>query len=160
MPRTGGGGMVMMKASWMVPRRAWQIGQDGVGAPAALGARRAKGASAEKMAPAFEALVKVAPSSPAKGTTWATPGVFEDDLGGAAHHRVGARQRGAGRQLDHGDQIALVLLRDEAGGRAAELPGGEADQPGIDDQRQQRDRAAMRPVQRGIAAGEPVEAPC
>ena len=36
---------------------------------------------------------------------------------GAQHDGVGAGERGAGRQLDDVDQIALVLLRDEAGRR-------------------------------------------
>ena len=40
-----------------------------------LAARSANGASGVKMAPPLDALVKVAPSKPANGTAWITPGV-------------------------------------------------------------------------------------
>ena len=75
-----------------------------------LAARSSNGASGVKIAPALDALVKVAPSKPANGTAWITPGVPSAISVACAHHRVGAGERGAGRQLDHGDQIALVLL--------------------------------------------------
>ena len=39
---------------------------------------------------------------------------LERDVDGALVHLVGARQRGARRQLDHHDEIAAVDLRDEA----------------------------------------------
>ena len=94
------------------------------------------------MAPALGALVKVAPSNPANGTACATPGVSRRILRGAADHGVGAGERGAGRQLQHGDQVSLVLVGDEAGGRADELPAGQPDEPGIDDQQPAPRRAA------------------
>ena len=122
-----------------------------------LAARSSNGASAEKMAPALGALVKVAPSKPAKGTACATPGVSRMIWVASPHDRVGARQRGAGRQLQHGDQIALVLVGNEAGRRAAELPAGQADEPGIDDEDQHRDAEQPR-GQRAIAGRQPVEA--
>ena len=82
----------------------------------------------------------------------------EYDLGGLPDDRIGAGEGGAGRQLDDGDHIALILRRDESGGRAAELPGGEGDQPGIDEKhhRREADEAAG---QRAIAMGDLVEAP-
>ena len=95
-------------------------------------ARSLKGSSGVNTTAAFGALVKVAPSSPTIGTACAMPGRVEHDLGDLARHLVGARERGAGRQLDDVDEIALVLLRDEAGRRLAELIDGEPDQPGID----------------------------
>ena len=81
-----------------------------------------------------------------------------DDLGGAPDDIVGARERRAGRQLDDGDQIALILRRDEAGGGSAELPDGEADQPGIDEEHHHRE-ADQAAGQRAIAMGDLVEAP-
>jgi hypothetical protein len=56
---------------------------------------------------------------------------LQEDLGGTADHRVRALQRCAGRKLIHGDEIALVLGRDEAGRRALELPAGERDKAPI-----------------------------
>src|SRR5258708_27725485 len=55
-----------------------------------------------------------------------------DDVDRLLDHRLRAVERGTGRQLDDGDEIALVLLRDEAGRRAGELEAGEADQRHID----------------------------
>ena len=56
---------------------------------------------------------------------------FQGDFGGLFDHRFCTRQRRAGRQLHQADEIALVLLRDEARLRARELPSGEANQPDI-----------------------------
>ena len=63
----------------------------------------------------------------------------QNDLRHPARHLVGARERSAGRKLDDIDQIALVLLRDEAGRRPGELEHGEADQTDIDHHHEARD---------------------
>ena len=62
-------------------------------------ARSSKGSRGEKIAPAFDALVKVAPSNPAKATACCTPGVA---------------------------RIASVARRITASVRASEAPGGSA----------------------------------
>ena len=62
-------------------------------------ARSSKGRRGEKMAPALDALVKVAPSKPAKATACCTPGVA---------------------------RIASVARRITASVRASEEPGGSA----------------------------------
>src|ERR1700758_2816216 len=67
-------------------------------------------------------------------------------------------QGGAGRQLNNVDQVALVLLGDEAGRRARELDAGNADQPRIDHEHDAG--AAHEPASQAAVAGrEPVEAP-
>ena len=71
---TGGGEIVMMKASLMLLKRAiksrWRRS-----ALRPCSNRSSNGAMAEKMAPPLDALVKVAPSKPAKGTAWSMPSV-------------------------------------------------------------------------------------
>ena len=61
-----------------------------------------------------------------------------EDFSDAAHHSVRAGERSAGRQLDHRDQVSLVLVGDKAGRSAGELPAGEANEAGIDDESQHR----------------------
>ena len=60
------------------------------------------------------------------------PGRLERDLDGAAVDLVGARERGARRQLRHDDQEAAVDRRDEADRRLAELVEAEREDAGID----------------------------
>ena len=100
--------------------------------------RSSNGSSVTKMAPALGALVKVAPSKPAKPAVWATPSTESARLATSRTTASVRVERGAGRQLDGGDQVALVLLGDEAGGCALELAAGEPDQADIDDQHQPR----------------------
>ena len=76
------------------------------------------------------------------------PGVAQDDVDRPLDHRLGAIERRARRQLHHGDEIALVLLRNEAGGRAGELHTGKADQHQIDHQHQARASAPGGRVRR------------
>ena len=75
MPRTGGGGTTMMKASWIACRRPNRLADDGARRQARLGALLERLAAPAKIAAAFEALVKVAPEKPAKATAFFTPGV-------------------------------------------------------------------------------------
>ena len=65
----------MMKASSM-PLKRWRRSARMRSADRPLATRSGKGARDENTVPALGALVKVAPSSPANGTAWATPGVF------------------------------------------------------------------------------------
>src|SRR5260221_3250119 len=79
-----------------------------------------------------------------------------DELCGAPDERVSPRERRAGRELEEGDEIALILLGDEAGRGAAELPAGQCDEAGVDDQHQHGD--ANEPHrQRGVAGRQPLE---
>ena len=84
------------------------------------------------------------------------PWRVEEDLGGAAHHRVGPGERGAGRQLDHRDQVSLVLVGDKPGRSSDELPAGKPDQAGINNKSQRRD-AQQPPDQVAIAERQFVE---
>ena len=158
MPRTGGGGDDDDEGLLDRAQPRAQIGQDAIGAegpwrraPSNGVERREDGAGVRRVGEggAVEAGERHGMRDARR---------LEDDLGRLADHRVGARQRGAGRQLDDGDQIALVLLRDEAGRRALELPAGERDQPGIDDEAPARRDAHEPPGQRAIAVRQPVEA--
>src|SRR5262249_52638810 len=83
---------------------------------------------------------------------------LQHELRGAANDVVRPRQRAAGWQLDDGDQVALVLRGNEAGGRARELPARQADQAGIDDEHQdaQPDQA---PRGRGVGVRHTRERP-
>ena len=84
-------------------------------------------------------------------------GRLQDDVGRPLHHRLGPFQRGARRQLQHGDQVALVLLRNEPGRRAGELHAGDADQRGIDDQHH-RQPAHQSSGDAAVTVGQPVKA--
>ena len=59
---------------------------------------------------------------------------LQRDVDDAPLHRVGARERRAGRQLRHHDEIAAIELRDEADRRLAEFVEAEGDDAGIDHQ--------------------------
>ena len=113
MPRTGGGGMAMMKASWIALHAARSARpMIALAAMAGSRTRSSNGSKPAKITAAFEALVKVAPEKPAKATALTDAGRLSHDLRGALHDRVGARERGAVGQLDHRDRIALVELRE------------------------------------------------
>ncbi len=75
MPLTGGGGMVMMNASWM-PDRRWRISFRIVATDRPCRSRSSNDVNGEKIAPEFDALVKVAPSKPENATACDTPGVL------------------------------------------------------------------------------------
>ena len=109
MPRTGGGGIVMMKASLMLLSRSLSSPLEMVGGQALLrpllerrhGGEDGAGVGRVGEGGAVEAGER-------HGVDDALG--LQDDLGRLAHHRIGARQGDAGRKLDHGDQIALVLV--------------------------------------------------
>ena len=82
----------------------------------------------------------------------------ENDVGGAPDHLLGAVQRRAGRKLNDIDEIALVLLWDKAGRRACELDAGNADQPSIDHEHDDRSADEL-PRQVPVAEREPIDAP-
>src|SRR6476619_2162734 len=74
----------------------------------------------------------------------------------APRQLVSTGERGSGRQLDDVDEVALILLRDETGGRPAELEDGEADKTGIDHHHDQG-HANETTGQLAIAEGQPFE---
>ncbi len=82
--------------------------------------------------------------------------VLQCDLLEPAHDLGGALQGRAGRHLHDPDQIALVLLRDETGGRRGEAPAGQADEHHIDD-RHDAERADRPRGVDAVAFGEPLE---
>ena len=51
----------------------------------------------------------------------------QNDIGSASDDVLGPIQCRAGRQLNDGDQIALVLFGDEAGRRLVEFDAGNCD---------------------------------
>ena len=59
---------------------------------------------------------------PAMVTTWSTPGVWLGDPVDLLQRRLGAAERGAVGQLHGGEQIALVLDRQEAGRPRRDMP--------------------------------------
>ena len=99
-----------------------------------------------KIAPAFGALVKVAPEKPTMLTACATPGTFSAMSTARRLTVVGARERGARRQLRDDDEIAAVELRDEADRRLAEFIEAEGDDAGIDHQHQHGDAHQCAPT--------------
>ncbi len=76
---------------------------------------------------------------PETPTVCATPGVSRASVSIRAMTRCGPLHRGRVGQLHVEQQIALVLLRDEAGGRADELPVGQAQQPAVEQQHDHAD---------------------
>ena len=53
---------------------------------------------------------------------------IEDDIGRLLHHFLCSRERRSGRRLNDGDQVSLVLLRNETRLRSPELQSGNSDQ--------------------------------
>ena len=129
MPGTGGGGITSTSASWIGGERFEQLGLDAGSGFAGLPRACLNGVQPRKTAPAFGALVKVAPEKPTKFTAPATPGVSSARSTARRSHRIGPRQRSARRQLRRDDEIAAVKLRDESGRRLAEFDKPEADAP-------------------------------
>src|SRR5260370_41773713 len=81
----------------------------------------------------------------------------QNDVDTAPDDPLGPVQGRTGRKLNDADEVALVLLGDEAGRRLRELEGGRADQPRID--HEHGDGSAHQSTRQGTVAGrEPVEA--
>ena len=72
--------------------------------------------------------MKVVASRPAKGATCSTPGVVRMMSIAFLTDSFGAIQRRARGQLHDGNEIALVLLRNEPGRRPGKLDAGDTDQ--------------------------------
>ena len=88
--------------------------------------------STRKIAPAFGALVKVAPEKPTMFTACATPGIFSAmSTARRLTASVRASEAPGGSCVDD-DQIAAVELRDEADRRLAEFVEAEGEDAGID----------------------------
>ncbi len=58
----------------------------------------------------------------------------QDNVDCLADHFLGSVQRGARRKLNDGDQVALILLRNETGRRARKLQAGDTDECDVDDE--------------------------
>ena len=82
--------------------------------------------------------------------------ILADDGFGAAGQRVGVGQRRARRGLHDDDQVALVLLGNEAGGNVQVDPGGAA-QPGEEDGQQQVAQPQRSVDGACVGAGEPAD---
>ena len=138
MPRTGGGWMVMMKASW-IDESFWFSSPWMRCAVRPFASRSSNGSKRGEDRAGVRGVGEGGAVEAGERHGMLDALRLEDDLGRLLHHRVGARQRGAGRQLDDGDQIALVLLRDEAGRRAARTASRSAPiSAGIDDEHHAR----------------------
>ena len=85
-------------------------------------------------------------------------GRLQRDIDDLAVDLVGARERGGGRQLHHADQVAHVLVGDEAHGRLAELVEAIGQDARIGQEHDGRD-AHDAPREPAVARGHPVEAP-
>jgi hypothetical protein len=82
----------------------------------------------------------------------------QDDIDGATEDLLGPVQRRTGRQLNDIDEVALILLGDEAGRRLCEFDAGNADQPGINHEHD--GHGAYQPARHvSVAEGEPLESP-
>src|SRR5437773_1199255 len=102
MPATGGGATTMTRPSWIGESRLnsspWMTVADLRGSEA----RSANGSSVTKMAPAFGAVVNVAPENPTMFTAWATPGT-PSAMSAALRLTASVRPSAAGRQAEHSE---------------------------------------------------------
>ena len=109
--------------------------------------RFSKSSSITYIAPKLEALAFSRIDWPAMATVCLTPGVFRAISSICCDHVLRARHRGGVGQLHVDQQIALVLLRDEAGRRVREAPLGQDQQAAVDQQHQHADaQQARRPA--------------
>ena len=156
MPRTGGGDTLMTKRLLDRGELLVERADQRLRALPLLGALLEVGSSGVNTTAAFGAVVKVAPSRPTIGTAWAMPGVSSTILVTLRAISSVRASEAPGGKLDDVDQIALVLLRNEAGRRRDELIDGERDQPGIDHHHERR--YAHEPAgQRAVARRDPLE---
>ena len=81
---------------------------------------------------------------------------LQDDVHCALHHLLRALKAGAGWKLQDGDEIALVLLGNEAGWLAGKFEPGCSDQPDID-HHDDRKGADQPPGQRAVGIRELLE---
>ena len=73
-----------------------------------------------------------------------------DDVVGVGHRRVGPLQRGRVGKLDRHEQIALVLVGNEADRHFAEAPAGQIQQAAVDQQHQEAHAQQLARPPRGI----------
>jgi len=80
----------------------------------------------------------------------------QDDIDAAPEDLLGPVQRRTGRQLNDIDEVALILLGDEAGRRLREFDAGDADQPDIDHEHD--GHGAHEPARHvSVTEGEPLK---
>ena len=131
MPRTAGGGSTMICASLISARRFWRFGEDArqrvAGLHALLERLRARRRSRRRWW-SWSASRRRSRRTRRCARRRACPGAI---CAGALHDGVGAFERGAIGQLNHGDDVALVRLRDEPRRHDAEHRAGEHQQPDV-----------------------------
>ena len=154
MPRIGGGGSAMMKASWMLCRLPNRVADDL--------ARRLAGLQplVERLEPGEDHAGIAGVGEGRAGEAGEGDRIVDarrllDDLRRLLDHRVGARQRGAVGQLDDDDRIALVERRDEAARHRLHHVDRGVDEAGENRQHARRALSTSRP-----ARGRCCEYPC
>ena len=100
--------------------------------------RCSKSSSIRYRAPKLEALALSRIDWPEMATVCLTPGVSRAIVSIRRDHVLRARHRGGVGQLHVDQQVALVLLRNEAGRRVREAPPGQDQQAAVDHQHHQR----------------------
>jgi hypothetical protein len=78
-------------------------------------ARSLASSNGRKETAALGLIVNVEPERPAIPTAWATPSICPTDFRHAPRNQVGSCQRCAIGQIDADNQVALVLIGNEAG---------------------------------------------
>ena len=125
---------------------AAQLGHDGRVAQLPGSRRSSKGSSTMNIEAKLGLLACRINDSPEMATVCATPGVFRAIRSTCCHGFLGPLQRRRVGQLDVDDQPALVLLRDEAGGRTLKHPVGQDEQAAVDDQHDDMLRRRILPT--------------
>jgi hypothetical protein len=82
----------------------------------------------------------------------------ENDIRAVPDHLIGPVQCRAGWELNDVDEVALILLGDEAGRRLRELDAGDDNQPRIDNEHD-GGAAHQPPRQAPVPERDPAEAP-
>ena len=130
MPRTDGGGSTMICASLISASRFWASARmRGSESPDFTRSSNGFERAEDRAGVGGVGLRRAGEAGERDGARDA--GRVEKDLRGALHDGVGAFERGAIGQLDHGDDVRLVGLRDEARRHDAEHRAGEHQQTDV-----------------------------
>ncbi len=123
MPRTGGGATTNRLASWISLKAALSFAA--ISGPDSPGPRSAKSLSPVKTVPEWLALELRDDRQAGEGHDPFHAGSLQRDLRGPLDDLGGALEGRALGQFDDGDQVALVLLGNEAGGDEEEADAGQ-----------------------------------
>ena len=145
---TGGGGKIAMNASWIAPN-CWFSAPAMAPADSAAAWRSSNVFERTNTMPAFGAFTKPLIDRPGNATACATPGCSRM-MSPMRWMTSSVRSSDARvRQLREGDEVLLVLRRDEAGRHLLEAEPGQPDQARVHDERDRRAAQALarsRPV--------------